>query len=695
MEYSANSRHVSRSSRERDFIAVIYALCALLCLAGAGRADARSNADDLAELTHGALVVSESGTESNARIEVPLVDTSVAMTINAMIARVTVKQTFQYDGQQPVNAVYAFPLPENAAVDHLRMQVGERRIDGVVKTRERARHAYEAARKQGRKASLLEQQRPNLFTTRVANLGPGERVVVEIEYQQTLDYRDSWFSIRFPMTIGIRYIPGARAVGGFDGGGWSYNTDEVADASSITPPVTAAGEGYHNPVTIDVLLNAGIPLASIESPYHAITSQKLSDTRYDISLAAGPVPADRDFELRFRPRPGFEPRAAFFNQQVDDSDYGMLMLLPPEVAWSRDTASARELVFVVDTSGSMHGTSIQQAREALKFGLSRLRSGDAFNIVQFNSTTEQLAPTALDVTPDNLRRATRYINRLRADGGTEMAAALRAVLDGGERHERLRQVVFITDGSVGNEASLFRIIDKQLGVARLFTVGIGSAPNTYFMREAAAVGRGTYTYVGAVDEVGERMSRLFEKLEFPVLTDITVSTDSNTEFAPDPLPDLHLHEPLLLNMKLHGATTMTVAGRFNGKPWQTEVPLSKGGGAAGIDVAWARQKIADLERSIARGVDRAEVNQAIEVLGLKHHLVTSQTSLVAVDTTPSKLSDSHATDANVPNKMPAGWSMATGTSSLPQTATPMALNLVIGTVTLLIAMMTRIRRCRS
>ncbi|MGR8919226.1 MAG: marine proteobacterial sortase target protein [Gammaproteobacteria bacterium] len=643
------------------------------------------------EVERGSLLVRH----AHGLVPAPLVDTDVDMAITGMLARVTVRQTFREAAGEWVNGVYVFPLPETAAVDRLRMHVGERVIEGEIKPRAAARRSFEQAQAAGRKATLVEQQRPNLFTTNVANIGPHERVVVEIEYQQTLAYEKGWFSLSFPLTVGVRYIPGSGPVGGFDGGGWSFNTDAVPDASAITPPMSSGGEGHDNPVSIRVGLNAGMPLDRIESAYHAIERTELGKGRYEITLEHGPVPADRDFELRYKPAPGHAPRAAFFRQDVGDEAYGLLMLVPPEASWARRRALPRELVFVIDTSGSMGGTSIEQARAALHEGLSRLGPADTFNVVEFNSVTRRLSPRAIAADSTGIAGARRFVDGLEANGGTEMAAALHAVLDGGEVEGRVRQVVFITDGSVGNEAELLGIIDRQLGGSRLFTVGIGSAPNGYFMREAAHHGRGTFTYIGKQGEVKSRMSALFEKLEFPVLADLRVAGSAALEVWPDPLPDLYVHEPLVASMRLADDTALELSGRLGGEAWSTRVPLTGGGATAGLDVAWARQKIASLERSIARGEDRSAVKEAITELGLRHHLVTQHTSLVAVDVTPSRPADQQGRNARVPNKMPAGWTMAPPGQRLPQTATPLALNLLLGIGSLLAAAFARWRGGRA
>jgi Ca-activated chloride channel family protein len=631
----------------------------------------------------------------------PLVDTAVEMHITGLIARVSVRQTFSNTSSEWQNGVYVFPLPERAAVDTLKLEVGARILEGQIKERAQARQIYETARAAGVKASLVEQQRPNLFTNSVANIGPGERVTVHIEYQQSITYDAPWFALRFPMTVGVRYIPGNQAVGGVDGGGWAVNTTQVPDASHITPPMTLAGAGHDNPVSLDITLTAGIALASIESPYHALKQQEVQPRVYHLELAQGVAPADRDFELRWKAAPGTMPSAALFSESHDDARYGLLMVMPPAASAAKAIAAAREIVYVIDTSGSMSGTSLEQARAALLFALEHLQADDRFNIIQFNSVVEKFSDTALPASADNLARARDYVQGLESTGGTEMAAALNAVLDGSEQNGRLRQVVFMTDGSVGNESELLNIIDQRLGASRLSTVGIGAAPNSYFMREAAANGRGTFTYIGAVQEVEEKMRALFEKLEFPVLTDIHIEGgDAQLEMWPKRIRDLYVNEPLMVSVRQDKALdSMRLRGTLVGKPWQVTVPLTLGANARGLDIEWARQKIAALEQSATRGAESDAIQGQITELGLRHHIVTAHTSLVAVDVTPTRPADQASHDANVPNKMPAGWTMTPPQASLPQTATPMALQwlaaLGLGVLSFIARRMGRARSARA
>ncbi len=617
----------------------------------------------------------------------PTVNTDVDMTINGLIARVNVTQHFTNPSSEWVNGIYVFPLPENAAVDHMKMIIGERVIEGEIKERIQAKKIYTQAKQEGKKASLVEQQRPNIFTNSVANIGPNEKVSISIQYQQTLSYDQGQFSIRFPMVVGIRYIPGTQKVEGFKGTGWAMNTDAVPDASLITPPITEVDQGHDNPVSINIELDAGFPLVNVESSYHSISKQLIESGHYLIELANYITPANRDFELVWRPQVTHEPQAALFTQDKDNDRYALLMLMPPEIDWTQQQTLAKEMIYVIDTSGSMSGESIQQAKQALLLGLNQLKSEDWFNIIQFNSYTKSFSEQALPARENNIDRAKKYVHSLYANGGTEIAPALNAALSLTNQSERIRQVIFLTDGSVGNEQQLFEIINRKLNHSRLFTVGIGSAPNSYFMSEAASLGRGTFTYIGKTDEVKQKMTQLFQKLNHPVLSDIemTWKDSSKVDYWPNPIHDLYIGEPLIISLKLpKNQSQLALTGKTANTDWSTTLPLIKGGQANGLNILWARNKIQSLSQKISHGADPEKIKQEITALGLEHHIVTQHTSLVAVDVTPSKPKHITSKDKAIPIKKPHGWNM-----QIPQGATSAQMNLIIGVLLLIIGFVTR------
>jgi Ca-activated chloride channel family protein len=604
----------------------------------------------------------------------PTLQTEASFRVSGVIARASVRQRFRNGTDGWVEGVYVFPLPENAAVDHLRMRVGEREIEGQIRERQQAKREYERAKSEGKKASLVEQERPNIFTTSVANLGPGEELVVEIEFQQTLRFDEGEVRLRFPLVVGPRYIPGQPTSEGSAGLGWARGTDAVPDASRITPRLVPKGQPARNPVSIEVLLDPGFPLTALESRTHAIERESRDGVRYRVTLREATVPADRDFELAWTPRPGAMPRGAVFREQRGDATYALVTLFPPVGPAVEAARLPREVVYVIDTSGSMQGLSIQQAKQALLLAVERLRPADRFNVIQFNSVTSTLWSDTRPASVDSRTGARAWIERLSARGGTEMAGALDAALVGSDDPRLVRQVVFLTDGSVGNEEQLFGIIRQRLGDTRLFTVGIGSAPNSHFMTKAAEFGHGTFTYIGDVREVEQKMTRLFRVLESPVLTGIEVNWPAGAavEAWPARIPDLYLGEPVVVSARFEGpAHSVEVTGRRGSEPWTASLVLDGGGLGDGAGVAWARRKIESLLDSVHEGGDPEEVRKAVVALGLEHHLVTKHTSLVAVDVTPTRPADATLATRPLATNLPHGWTHEGigPIGELPQTAT--------------------------
>lgn len=620
----------------------------------------------------------------------PLLKTDVEMRVSGIVSRTRVTQQFRNPTAGWLEGIYVFPLPENAAVDHLKMRIGERAIEGRIKEREAARQTYEQAKKEGRKTSLIEQERANIFTNSVANIGPGESVTIEIEYQQTLHYDQGAFRLRFPMVVGPRYIPGHGVVAGAAGTGWAPNTDIVPDAARITPPVIKPGDGPVNPVSLRVELNSGFPLAKLASAHHRVNVAPGPGGAQVITLSEGTVPADRDFELVWAPAGGRAPQAAVFTENRAGKTYALLMVVPPEQLDSAAIRIAREVIFVIDTSGSMAGLSIEQAREALLLALDRLAAGDRFNVIEFNSTVSVLFDEARAADEHSLRRARAFVRGLKARGGTEMAAALHAALNNSDDARMLRQVVFLTDGAVGNEDQLFRIIHDKLGDSRLFTIGIGSAPNSFFMTKAAQFGHGTFTYIGNLGEVKQKMTELFAKLESPVLSDIRIRWPNGAavEMWPQRVPDLYLGEPVLVSAAFEGpAGEVVVSGRRGGTSWEAVVPAAAAGAQGGVGALWARYKIAALMDQLRSGASQEEVRGAVTAVALEHHLVSRYTSLVAVDVTPTRADGAPLNTAAIPTNLPHGWQYESVFGELPQTATTGPLHAVYGLAALLLSVL--------
>jgi Ca-activated chloride channel family protein len=652
----------------------------------------------------------------------PQVNTDVAIKVTGMIARARVTQTFTNDSDDWLNGVYVFPLPENAAVDHLLMKVGERRIEGVIKQKDEAKKVYREAKKSGKKASLVEQQRPNMFTNKVANIGPGETIEIQIEYQQILHFKESAYSLRFPLSIKPRYESRYYNPGNAD------KTDEESSlaSSTVDSGILKSEESefgfYSDRISLSVELDTGTSIQHIKSEHHGIHQDTISGKRgdrYSISLADEQVIL-KDFVLTWQPELGSTPTTSHFRQWVNGKEYGLIMIYPPlpDAQLNVD----REVVFVLDTSGSMAGDAIVQAKQALAFAVDDLAASDKFNIIQFNSHAELMWKDSKFADPKNKADAFDFISELEANGGTEMHHALTMALTKNyqpnsanselftrtePRSNMFKQVLFITDGSVSNEHSLMQLIEQNLGEQRLFTVGIGSAPNAHFMTEAAKAGKGTFTFIGDTQQVNEKMRALLHKIKTPALTGIQLNLKGLAEYSdfemyPTSIADLYVSEPLIITYKqaieretprLHGASTPLLIAQYNQQDWNFTPREAIPSKAAGINVLWAREKIAQLTRNkrtvgMRNGPNHSEQIDSlvadITQTALEHHIVSQYTSLVAVDTLPTAPDDKRQKSTEAAKRAQQS-SMQSG--RLPQTATQAELRIALGVALLFLALL--------
>jgi Ca-activated chloride channel family protein len=599
----------------------------------------------------------------------------VDLTVSGPTVRARVTQIFRNPTKDWVEAVYVYPLPSGGAVDTLKMVIGDRVVVGDIKERQQARAIYEQAKQNGQKAALTEQERPNIFTNSVANIGPGETVLVQIEYQEPVQQSGNEFSLRVPMVVAPRYnpVPVVQSVDlRPDGSGWgAVKSDPVPDRNRISPEVLdPATNPPVNPTSITVRLQAGFTLGEVKSHHHTVKTEKSDASTSIIRLAEGPVPADRDFELTWTPAAEKAPSVGLFRERVGNSDYLLAFLTPPAAEQAEQKPLPREVIFVIDNSGSMGGVSIIQAKASLIYALGRLQPGDRFNVIRFDHTMDMLFPGAVPADREHVRRATDFVGALQAQGGTEMVPAMRAALsDSVGDANYVRQVVFLTDGAIGNEQQLFETINALRGRSRIFMVGIGSAPNTYLMTRAAELGRGTFTHIGSVEQVEERMRGLFAKLENPAVTNLTAKfSDTAADITPAAIPDLYRDEPLVLAAKLDKlAGSVEIKGRIGDRPWVVTLPLANAAEGKGLSKLWARRKIADAEVArTTRQTSSDDADKTILALALEHQLVTRLTSLVAVDKTPSRPQGEPLKVSELPINLPAGWDFAKVFGERPQ-----------------------------
>jgi Ca-activated chloride channel family protein len=623
---------------------------ALLSMLYAGRAEATTFSAVSGRITQGALLVRDDTGEP--KLECPLKHTDVRAEISGFIARTTVTQEFQNTSGAAIEAVYVFPLPHRAAVDGMDILVGSKAVKGVIKRREEARAIYEAARQSGKVAALLDQERPNIFTQSVANIMPKETVRVTITYVEYLKYEAGTYEWVFPMVIGPRYIPGQPA-GTKIGGGWSVDTDQVPDASRITPLVAKPGTRAGHDISLAVKIDAGVPLQDLNVPTHAALIQRSGASMAEIKLRNEKEVPNKDFILRYDVA-GKKIQDAVLTHRAGRGGFVTLMLQPPDKLNVQDV-TPKEIVFVLDTSGSMQGFPIEKAKEAMRLAIDGLNPHDRFNLITFAGDTHVLFPAPLPATAENLSRAQSFLASRHGSGGTEMLKAIRTALappTESQRHVRI--VCFMTDGYVGNEADIIGEIRKQAH-ARVFSFGIGSAVNRYLLDEMALAGRGEVEYVSLKDDGSAAARRFHERVRNPLLTDITIDWGGLpiTDVLPARVADLFDAKPVFVTARYAAPArgTVKLRGNFAGSSVVREIDVNLPSTEPAHDVLatlWARTRVDTLQH-------QPEMRETITQLGLDYRIMTPFTSFVGVEETVVNI-DGKPRRVEVPVEIPEGVS---------------------------------------
>ena len=564
----------------------------------------------------------------------PLKHTHVRAEIVGNVARVEVTQSFHNPYDKKIEAVYIFPLPNRAAVDDMTIRVGERTIQGVIKKRDEARQVYDAARKAGHVAALLDQERPNIFTQSVANILPGNEVEVKIRYFEALPYESSSYEFSFPMVVGPRFIPGGPTSTGSRG--WAPNTTDVPDASRITPPVLRPGQRSGHDISVKVTLDAGTKLQQLVSPSHQVDIQRKGRQRALIELKQEDSIPNKDFVLRYQVD-GKVPKVVLLPHRTEGDDGYFLMLIQPEAQPADTKITPKEMIFVVDGSGSMRGFPMDKVKEAMRHSLKNLNPQDTFQIVRFSNRAETFAPLPVPATRENIQRGLGYIESLSGRGGTIMLEGVKTAPDYRDDPERLRIISFMTDGYIGNEGQVLAYLEQNFGRTRLFSFGVGSSVNRFLLDKMAEFGRGAVEYVLPNDDAETPVKRFYERIRNPYLTDIEIDWNGLevADIYPERIPDLFLGQPVVLHGRYTepGRGSVTLRARLGGKPYQQKIkvdlPNRREQGEA-IGTLWARTRIEDLsDQHIVH--PRQELVQEITQVALAHRLVSAYTSFVAVE----------------------------------------------------------------
>jgi Ca-activated chloride channel family protein len=623
-------------------------------------------------------------------IPLPMLKTDVTVEVAGIMSHGTVIQEFTNPASDVIEAIYVFPLPEKAAVHSMEIRIGRRRIVSEIQEREEAKRTYERARATGRKAALVEQERPNLFTVSVANINPGERIDVRLEYLEEVAFSDGGFELVFPLTFTPRFIPDAVLRTGAAGGPevWSPT---VPDAGRVTPPFFESTDLQAPRASIRVDLDVGFPLEEITCVSHEVSMER-DGAVWHVAPSAATVLADRDFILRWRPQRGRMPQASLLVESLDGRRYALLMVIPPQlhpatgddagVRTDGDRGLPTTTMFVIDVSGSMAGPSIVRAREALLRALDRFRPEDRFNIIRFNNRSYVYSAGFLPGTPAALSDAKRWVRGLAAEGGTMIYPALLGAVSEMSRAEAagtVERIVFLTDGAVGNEPQMIERITAGLGRTRLHAIGIGFAPNRHLIRKMTEAGHGLCDFISGNEDGENEVDRFFARLDRPVMTDLVLTAEGLAfeDVYPRRLPDLHAGEPIVVSARVREGEGGTLVVRGRTERGDVAVPVSVSAGAparSGIATRWARAKVESVMAGLYEGADAGEVRERVVEVGLAFHLVTRYTSLVAVEETPT--AEGPSTQARVANALPHGSQLLGG--GLPRGGTSAPLRILLG-----------------
>lgn len=555
----------------------------------------------------------------------PLKHTAVTTEISGFLARVRVTQEFENNFNQPIEAVYKFPLPPDSAVDAMTMTIGTRTIRAEILRREEAREIYETAKTDGKTASLLDQERPNIFTQQVANILPNEKIIVEISFVQTLKYEDGEYEFVFPMTVGERYVP---------------NSMSGRNAAKVMPNIAKSRAGHD--ISIEVKIDAGVPVERVRSTSHLIETLNFSANNASVKLKDENVIPNKDFILRYDVTGKRIEDALLTHKSDERGGFFSLILSPPE-KFSTEDITPKEIVFLLDVSGSMSGFPIEKAKEAMRLSLENLNPNDRFNLITFAGETRMLFENPVPANAANLQKAKNFLATLSGGGGTEMLKAIRAALAPSDSQKHIRIVCFMTDGFVGNDLEIINEVQKYKN-ARVFAFGIGSSVNRFLLDKISETGRGEVEYVGLEDDGEKAARRFYERVRTPLLTDVSIDWNglSVVDVYPKRNPDLFSAKPVIIHGRYLKAESGTIflKGKVAGQEFVREINVNfpetqKENGV--LATLWARTKIDDLMaqdwQGIQNGTAPKELEDQITRLGLDFRLMTQFTSFVAVEDT--------------------------------------------------------------
>ncbi len=611
----------------------------------------------------------------------PLKHTRADVAISGVIADVRVTQVYRNEGSVPIDARYVFPASTRAAVHALRLRVGTRVVDAEIREKRQARAEFAQAKREGKSAALLEQQRPNVFTMAIANVMPGDEIAVELRYTETILPTEGTYRFVFPTVVGPRYNGGADEPG--------QPSESQKLEGWIAQPILRKGVAAKHSFELNARVLSPLPIASITSPSHELRIDGAGTREARLSLPAANAHANRDVVIDYR-LAGAAIDAGLLIQRGKtpaDENFFLLMAEPPARVANADVLP-RDYVFIVDVSGSMHGFPLDVAKALLRDLIGRLRPSDTFNVIPFAGGSSQLAAQSLPASEENIARAIRFINGQTGGGGTELLPALRRALALPTDHGRARTFIVVTDGYVTIEKEAFDLVRARAGQANLFAFGIGASVNRFLIEGLARAGKGEPLFVLNPQQAEVEAVRFRKMIEQPVLTRIRVKFPEGMDGDQDgafeaydldapQLPDLFAQRPLVLMGKFRGELKGAIEIEGLAASGAVRLPIDVAQAAqatdahamptGGLKYLWARSRIAQLGDTTKLGADEALARE-ITALGLKYNLLSDYTSFIAIDkVVRNPGGNAHGVDQ--PSPLPEGVSEL-AVASAPATPEP-------------------------
>lgn len=588
----------------------------------------------------------------NALLErFPLKETNVTTNIDGVIAETYVVQTYANEGKTPINASYVFPASTNVTIHGMKMIIGDNIVTAKIKEKEEAKEEFEEAKSEGKSASLLEQERPNVFHMDVANIMPGASVRIELHYTELIEPVDGTYQFVFPTVVGPRYPSTPDTDESAKEGEGTADTEEWVASPYLPGGGTPVGK-----YDITVNLSTGVPIADLSCKSHQIKVSKDNDSTAHISLAdSKDFAGNRDFILEYKLN-GQDVNCGLMVSRGENENYFMLMVQPPERC-EIDDIPPREYIFALDISGSMSGYPLETAKDLIKKLVTSLRETDRFNLILFSDEALLLSPESLDATVENVDAAIRLIDEQNGGGGTELALALKGALALPMDANTARSIVIITDGYISGEKEIFEIINENLATTSFFPFGIGTSVNRYLIEGIAKTGQGESFVVTDADEAAATAQRFRTYIESPVLTDIQVSYNGFDVYDMEPasLPTLFAQRPIVIYGKWRGELTGTIeiTGKNGKQGYQQKIPVSRIApleNNEAIRYLWARKKVEQLTDYGLNEHD-PDIKEEITQIGLTYSMMTPYTSFIAVvDTIQNPVGKS--TDIDQPLPLP-------------------------------------------